>query len=212
MATLQWRRMAGNGGPPSSGLAGVTAAYDPGSRKVFLQDRNSFWSYDYDSDHYTVLNKQLGLPLHMNAVIDSSRKLFILFGDGHIFAIRIAPGSNYSVLDWTGAKGCDPLANESAPGLAFDSEKRVVAGWPNFGGTVYLFNPDSRACSAQIFGNGPRDSSHQGTAPSSAGTYGRFQYFPSMGVYALVSDADADAQLLRLTTRADSSAHAPTAN
>ena len=65
------------------------------------------------------------------------------------------------------------------------------------GNTVYLFNPDTKTCTAQTLSNGPTN-----TLASTAGTFGRFQYFPGLNAYALVSSATLDAYKLTLSTAA----------
>ena len=67
-------------------------------------------------------------------------------------------------------------------------------GWPNAGNTVYIFNPDQKTCTAQTFPNGPTN-----TLASTAGTFGRFQYFPGLNAYAVVSLATLDAFKLTLS-------------
>jgi len=214
LQTLQWKNMAPPGDTPSA-LPGVVAEYDPNSRLVFLHDTVGFWQYDYDSNRYRKLAANEAINYHMSATIDPKRKTFLIFGaggngsGGGLKAISIAPGSDHSMKDWTGsaASTCGPLLSASYPGVAYDPVLDRIVGWPNFGDTVYLFNPDTKSCTTQTFSGGPPDSTHQGSAHTSNGTYGRFRYFPERGVFVLVNEASNNTYILRLNAADSASAH-----
>jgi hypothetical protein len=196
--SLRWSRMDPvRGGHPSGGLSGSVAAYDPEAKRVFLNTRDSLWSYDYETNTYTLLNRAADLTLHTNAVIDTRRRLFLTFGDGLIRSIGIGPGTKYAVHILS-TSGCSELANSASPGLAYDPDLERVVGWPNFGGTVYLFDPATNSCSSRTFPGAPQDSAHDGPPPNTNGTFGRFQYFSGPGVFALVNDWNINVHLLRL--------------
>jgi len=95
----------------------------------------------------------------------------------------------------------------SYPGLAYDPVIDRVVGWPNFGDTVYLFDPDTKSCAAETFPGGPSDSSHQGPPHTSNGTFGRLQYFPDKDVFVLVNQANNNAFILRLSAPGKKDVH-----
>jgi hypothetical protein len=202
LATLQWTNMNSSGGKPGA-LAGPVAAYDPISKTVLLDDSSDLWQYEYASNSY----KRLGgrpIDYHMNGVIDPKHKFFFIVGaagsqGGGLKAISLDTGK-YGMQDWSGHAGktCGPLLTANYPGLAYDSAIDRVVGWPNFGDTVYLFDPDSKACTTQTFPGGPPDSSHQGSDHSTNGTYGRFAYFPSKDVFVVVNQWNHNTYLLKL--------------
>jgi len=213
LESLQWRNMSPAGSAPAA-LPGTVSDYDPNSRSVFLHDTTDFWQYDYDKNRYKKVGASGSINYRMNAVIDPKRKIFFIFGaanmvGGGLKAISIAPGSNYAMQDWTGrASGtCGPLLSANYPGLAYDSAQDCIVGWPNFGGDVYLFDPDMKSCTTRSFSGGPPDSSHTGSPHTTNGTYGRFRYFPDKGVFALVNQANNNAYLLRLASAAGTAAH-----
>lgn len=204
METLQWRNMNPEGGTPAA-LPGVISDYDPNSHTVFLHDTTDFWQYDYEKNRYQKVGANRPLNYRMNGVIDPKRKIFFILGaagmtGGGLKAISIAAGSNYAMQDWTrqASSTCGPLLSANYAGLAYDSSRERVVGWPNFGDTVYLFDPDTKSCTTETFPSGPPDSSHAGSAHSTNGTYGRFRYFPDKGVFALVNQATNNTYLLRL--------------
>jgi hypothetical protein len=204
LATVQWRDMKPEGGTPAA-LPGAIAAYDPVSHTVFLHDTADLWQYDFDKNRYKRLGGNQAVNYHMNGVIDPKRRIFLAIGaagsaGGGLKVISIAPGSNYAMHDWTNSASstCGPLLSAGYPGLAYDSVLDRIVGWPNFGDTVYLLDPDTKSCTSTTFSGGPPDSTHQGSPHTSNGTYGRFRYFPDKDVFVLVNQASSNAFTLRL--------------
>jgi hypothetical protein len=204
LATLEWKNMKPEGGTPAAS-PGAIADYDPNSRMVFLHDTADFWQYDFEKNRYKRVGSNQAINYHMNGVIDPKRKLFLVIGaagaaGGGLKAISIAPGSNYSIHDWTGeaASTCGPLLSTAYPGLAYDSALDRVVGWPKFGDTVYLLDPDAKSCTSVTFTGGPPDSSHAGAPHTSNGTYSRFRYFPDKNVFVLVNQTSSNVYLLTL--------------
>ena len=200
-----WQRMdpTNGSGTPCGDLNNSEAAYDLNTGLVFVNDLCSgsgLWSYSYSTNTYAHLNAAASnIGLQTRVIIDPTRKLFLRFGDGHASKIGIASGSSYAVQTLT-ASGCSGLMNANAPGLAFDTVQNLVVGWPDFGGTIYLYNPDTDSCTTQTYSSSaPPDSAHTGSSSTTNGTFGRFQYFPSLGVFALINDYNIDAHTLRLT-------------
>jgi hypothetical protein len=214
LETLQWKNMSPAGGAPAA-LPGAVSDYDPNSQSVFLHDTTDFWQYDYDKNRYKKVGANISINYRMNGVIDPKRRIFFIFGaasmvGGGLKAISIAPGSNYAMQDWTGraSNTCGPLLSANYPGLAYDSALDRIVGWPNFGDEVYLFDPDTKSCTAQTFSGGPPDSAHVGSPHTTNGTFGRFRYFAKSGVFALVNQANSNAYLLRLPApAADAARH-----
>ncbi|MGA8073429.1 MAG: kelch repeat-containing protein [Candidatus Acidiferrales bacterium] len=209
LETLEWKRMDPvHGGSPNGENHGTISAYDPGTKLVYVWDRaTGFWSYDYDRNSYKFLSSFTPLGLHANGVVDPKAELFLAFGDGQIWAVPIGPKGRHSPQDKSKAKGCEALARSSSPGLAYDPTLDRIVGWPDFGPTVYLYDPAANSCTAQTFAaDAPEDSAHAGSAHTSNGTFGRFQYFPSAGVIVLVNDYNINTHTLRLTPTAAVSA------
>ncbi len=205
LATLKWTRAGKNGDTDQVGYyLGAAAVYDPNTKTVFLNDRRNLYQYTYETDTYKKVS-DFGLLLNMAPVLDPKRKLLFFFGNDEgvlpsVWVVSIAPGSNYAKQDWTAqVQGCDALMTGEDFGMAYDPVQDRIVAWPNFGNTVYIFNPNTKTCSTQTFAGGPPDSEHKSTTRTSTGTYGRFRYFPDLGVFALVNDWDIDAFTLRLT-------------
>jgi hypothetical protein len=217
LANLSWQRMdpvnGASGQQPADFYTPVPpiAVYDPNTQLTFISDTNQLWSYNDSTNTYNFINGSANVPYESTAVLDPKRKMIYFIGTtgspsggyaggpNGFAAISIAAGSNYAVQDWTSqVTGCDGLAQAEWPGVAYDSATDRVVGWPNFGNTVYIFNPDTKSCTTQTFPNGPPNSTDFNGVTYSTGTFGRFQYFPGLDVFALVNFWTNNAYVLRL--------------
>ncbi len=199
-----WTQMdstLGNGGVhPCNDFGNSQAQYDPNTGLVFVNDScQGMWTYDPNANSYTLMGAApSSLSLHEGTVIDPVHKLFLRFGDNGAQSISIASGSNYSVTTLK-ASGCSGLEGNN-PGLQWDPVLQLVVGWPNFGGTLYLYDPVADSCTTQTYStNAPPDSDMTGSPSTTNGTFKRFGYFPALGVYALVNEWNIDVHTLRLT-------------
>jgi hypothetical protein len=194
-AAAPWALVTTTVGKPKGGV-GVVADYDPNSKRVIMSELSSVWAYDIDANTYTVLNDQnASLDYHMTGRVDPKRKLFIVMGSsgsqgGGVIVFDIAPGSTGTRQKWT-VTGCDELAAAIYPGLAYDPVQDKMVGWPG-GDSVYLFDADAKSCTKVTYPGGPG-------AQNSNGTNGRFRYFPSLKVFAVVNDWQKNAFALRLS-------------
>lgn len=199
-SSMSWSSKNPTGGTPD-GQFGEIAEYDSNTDSVFLWDPwqsqvGHLWQYKISSNSYTLLATDQSQPAstgYQSGVIDTSRKLFFAIGNGKLLKRSIASGSNYAITDMAGsASGCSALLNTSYPGLAFDSKQNLIVGW-NGGNSVTLYNPDTNSCTTQTYSGGP-------TTVGTNGTYGRFRYFPALGVFAVVNQWSENAFTLRLTS------------
>lgn len=200
LSSLQWKRRDPTNGKerpardyPSLG-EGIVSDYDPVTAKVYVGDTASWYSYDVKTNTYTLLNHYATFSYLMTGVIDPERRLLVLFGGGQARAFDLRRNA---LLNWDETtQGCDAIRNINYPGLAYDPIQKKIVGWAG-GNTVYLFDPTSKNCAPVEFPGGPGKQ-------QSNGTFGRFRYFPSLGVFALVNDWQQNAFVLRLTA-----AHTP---
>jgi len=192
LAKLEWKNMKPNSADRPANNPGTIAEHDPNSGMVFLSDTASLFRYDPAQNSYTRLKSVSGMDYHLSGVIDPGRKLFFMMGGpGQLWAIDIRGESKFAVEDWSHkVTGCEPLLYSQSPGLAYEPERKLIVGWAG-GDTIRLFHPDTRTCSSETYSGGP--------GPAQAnGTFGRFRYFPHLGVFILINDWKQDAFLLRL--------------
>jgi len=200
MGSLAWTQQSPSGTAPdySGGLAG--ADYDPNTNLVFIHTESygQFVSYNFATNTYQMLASSQHTDYHMSVVIDPKAKLFILWGGdtsngGGVAQVDISGNDpTYSTTNITSqVTGCGSTTTAMNPGLAYDPIQDRVVIWAG-GNTVYLFNPATKSCTSVTYSGGP-------AAQQTNGTFGRFRYFPALGVFALVNDAGQNAYTLRLT-------------
>ena len=187
----------------ASSVTGAACVYDPNTQTVFCIDGNTSYLLQYNpaTNTYTKLSIGAAYPLAATPAIDPVRKLMIFMGnasDGITFKVSAVDISgndrNYTVQDWTSqVTGCAGMS-ANWPGLVYDSAMSKFVGYPNQGGTVYIFDAGTKTCVAQTFASGPQ------TAAGTWGTFGRFQYFPSLNTVVLVNAANQNAYTLRLSS------------
>lgn len=188
-------------GPSPRANVGVVSDYDPNTQSVILDDGYSLLAYDVEVDSFALLNDSNAtnahIDYHMTGRVDPKRRLFIIVGGGDaegggMQVFDIGPGSDYAQQDWTDqVTGCDGLLSAIYPGFAYDPIQDKMVGWGG-GDTVYLFDPDAKACTTVEYAGSPGDQNDNGTM-------GRFRYFESLNVFAVVNAHDQNAFTLRLT-------------
>lgn len=195
LAKKEWKNLDPHNGDSPANYPGAIAEYDPNTGTVILSDTATLFRYDPVKNSYKKLRPLSGVDYRLSGVIDPDRKLFFMIGGpGQFWAVSIGGNSKFEVQDWSRkVTGCDPLRFAQSPGLAYDPDRKEIVGWSG-GDTVYLFRAETRTCSAETYPGGPG-------AAQPNGTFGRFQYFPRLGVFALVNDWKQNAFLLRLTPR-----------
>jgi hypothetical protein len=190
---LVWTLMQPHRGDKILNAPGISADYDPNTHAVFFSDTASFFRYDSATNNVKKLADLHGVDDHLTGVIDPERKLFVMAGyPGQFWAIDIGPHSKYNPQDWSKKlRGCDPLLQAPDPGLAFDPVQHKIVGWAG-GDPVYLLDLDQKTCTEQSFPGGPGKAQQKGS-------FGRFRYFPALGVFVIVNDWKRNAFALRLT-------------
>jgi hypothetical protein len=154
---------------------------------------NTFWQWNAATNVWTALNNNIGAcdthGYEHTSVIDPVRREYFCVGVGD--AYKISLNSPYKATA-VSMSNCGTIVGAEGPGLAYDSSQGLIVMW-NGGDTVYLYNPDTDACTAQTYSGGPGN--QQGS-----GTYKRFHYFPGLNVFVVINDASQNAYALRLTT------------
>ena len=184
-------------------VTGAACAYDPNTQTVFCINGNTNYLLQYNpaTNTYTKLSIGAAYALTATPAIDPIRKLMVFMGnaaDGATFKVNAIDISgndpNYTVQDWTAqVTGCAGMSVDW-PGFVYDSAISQFVGYPNQGSTVYTFDAGTKTCAAQSFSNGPQ------TNPVLYGTFGRFQYFPSLNTFTLVNDPKQNAYSVSLTS------------
>jgi chitodextrinase len=198
--TCCWTNKSPSGGTPDAQF-GELAEYDANTSTVFLWDSwqsnaGHLWQYTLSSNSYKLLGTfgTSGISFmdgYQSGAIDTSRKLFFAIGNGKLLQVSIAPGSSYTVTDMAGsASGCATAISGGYPGVAFDSISNNIVIWHG-GNSAYMYNPSTNACTTATYTGGP-------TTVGQNGTYGRFRFFPALGVFAVCNEWTENCFTLRL--------------
>lgn len=193
LASMQWTLMEPHRGDNFLYDPGISADYDPNTQAVFFSDTEHFFRYDPSTNSVKKLSELHGVDYHQSGVLDPERKLFFMIGfPNQFWVVEVGPHSKYDIHDWSKrVRGCDALLRAPAPGLAYEPVQRSVVSWVG-GDSVYVFDPDRKTCQERSFPNGPGKAQEKGS-------FGRFRYFPSLGVFVIVNDWNQNAFVLRLT-------------
>jgi hypothetical protein len=174
--------------PVAVGSYGYMAAYDPATKLVYINDTNSFLSYDYDSNTYKKLAGGTSINNYKSAAIDTKRRKYVMIGSDGVKVIDL---SSYQMSSMA-TTNTPSLVNASAPGVAYDPVADRIVAWSG-GSNVYALNMDTGAWTQVATNAGPT------AAAPGQGTYGRWGYIPQYRVFALINSVDQNAWVFRLT-------------
>ena len=202
--TPQWQRM-----DPVTGTAVSKdccnyisfAAYDRNTDAVYYVDDAFLWKYQAQTNTETKLASASGMGYHLSAVVDSGHKLYLAMGDGQLWQSDLSAATPSLTNIAAQTSGCSSLLGAGYSGLAYDPVQNKVIGWIG-GASVIIYDPATKACTTQSYTSGPG-------AAQTNGTLGRWQYFPSLGVFALVNDWQQNAWVLRMTAATGGGSSAP---
>jgi hypothetical protein len=184
-ATMKWQKMNPTGPVPLANV-GMLTAYDPNSGRVFLHDQQHLYAYNFATNAYTrVSSSATSLGYEMSATIDPDRRLFVIVGfDNNVNAGRVytydISGTN-AALTTVSTSGAPNIVSSANPGLAYDPVSQRIVAW-NGGDSVYSLNLGTRVWTATTLSGGPGAVSSTGH-----GTFGRWRYSPSTGVFVLLN-------------------------
>ena len=186
--SMTWQQMNPTGTKPEGNYGRVTA-YNPATKKVYIHDQTSLYSYSYESNSYTTLaNNTMGQE--STGVFDSKRQMFLLIGNGTVYAYDVSASSNFQRQIWNTTGGSAIVNANNNPGVAYDPVSDRIVGW-NGGNTVYSLDPTTKVWTASTFPGGPG-------AAIAAGTFKRWAYSPASGAFVVVNSVDNDAFVLKL--------------
>lgn len=197
LPTMTWKQQDPTNGVQITSLTAYTdinySDYDAVTKKVFFYVANAeiFASYTPDTNTLTPLlvEGSWGVPGYSTGIIDQANRVFVIMGAGFAGSFDLNTGAFKNFSSQT--TGCGPLQSGNYPGLAYDTVQNKIVGWAG-GNTVYVFDTPSLTCTAVTYPGGP-------PAQQTNGTYGRWRYFPSLGVFGLVNDWKQNTFVLRLT-------------
>ncbi|MBA3707404.1 MAG: sigma-70 family RNA polymerase sigma factor [Planctomycetes bacterium] len=162
---------------------GCCCAYDPSTRLVWFACDSTWgpgglWTYDDQSDAWT--KRHPDDNYEVSCALDSKRGVLMVVGRGHVFAYDLR-ASPVTKSEWT-TSGGDAFVAKEKPGLDYDPVIDRIVGW--HGGAVYALDPQTRIWTASA-ASGALDTTVNGI-------YGRWRYVPSLDVFIVATDTDAN--------------------
>jgi hypothetical protein len=189
MDTLKWSEKTR---APIVNSIGVASGYDPVTKKIFLYDNGKLVSYDPATDKWDTLSQDAGVN-GLVGEVDPVHRKFVVVGKGNAYVYDLSASTiTRSPLGAVGNKAME----QKVPGLAFDPDSGKIVGW-NGGASVYTLDLSvSPPVWTQIL-----PASGNTVVPTSGaswGTYGRWQYVPSKGVFIAVSRTNENVYFYKL--------------
>jgi hypothetical protein len=190
-----WQRRADAPSPSNGECCGYAVAYDAVTGHVFRSHGGGLSEYDPNQNSW--INHGGNSPsLYINAAIAPADRLMVAVGGGAYgvagtYYWRLNPPSG--TMTKANTTGDKTIEIGTAPGFAWSSAANVFVGW-NGGSAVYTLDPKTwvwtKITPAAANTVVP-------TAPNLRGTYGRFQYVPSMNVFVLVNKVNEDVYIYK---------------
>ncbi|OYV83376.1 MAG: hypothetical protein B7X04_04475, partial [Parcubacteria group bacterium 21-54-25] len=201
--TSQWNSVANS----PQGTTDLSSAYDPVTGNVYAYWCGWLWEYSPSSNTWSTKTQGPCYSDGIVSAIDPVHQKMIIIGNGQAFIYDIAHGGGIQNLSATGA-GASAMMNAYAPGLAYDSAIGELVGWAG-GGSVYALDlsgaqptwKDVSAVSSNTV-SPPATSAH--------GTYGRWQYAPSVNAFVVVNGADQNVYFYKVSSGGGSITPTPT--
>jgi hypothetical protein len=189
-AANQWTtRSMANG--PNVGF-GLSLARDPHAGLIYAHDDFDLYSYNPNTDAWTLRAQNASGPGdYKSGVIDPLRRRYYYYvNDNRMLFWYDITSATGTLTRQSGATTDCVFMDTYAAGWDYEPVLDRLVAWPG-GDTVYLLNPDTRACTTMTFPGGP--------AAVANGTFGRFRYSPISSVFVTCNDVDANCHALRLS-------------
>jgi hypothetical protein len=191
MDTLKWSEKTR---APIVNSIGVASGYDPVTKEIYVYDNGKLVSYDPANDKWNTLSQNAGKNGLVGEVDPMNRK-FVAIGKTQAWVYNLdASPITRSPL---GAVGNNAMERR-VPGLAYDPNSGKIVGW-NGGAFVYTLDlsvsPPVWTRISPAAGN-----TVVPTSGADWGTYGRWQYVPSKGVFIGVNRINENVYFYKLGT------------
>ena len=211
-AGLGWNLAINNQASWQSGLA--ACVYDQNKDLVHCFNNTTASLWDYVPSAGT-LTEQSGFKSgfgngDFSGVMDPNGKRMYLVGGNFMAFFDLSSNAPYPIrTDMAIPASCGTFASGHWPGVAYDPVQKLIVEWHG-GNSVNTYNPSTNTCSSATFSGGPpsppRTQPTGGSYPSGSeqadGTFGRFQYIPSLGVFIVCNDWAINCYSLRMSAGA----------
>lgn len=174
----------------------MSSAVDPDTGHFWLIGTADGRLAEYDPDENTwTEHATTSAPPRLTSAIDPTRDIMVSVGVSHLLVHDLSDPNALGIDMASMSTGDDALEQTQAPGFVYDRVSDTFVGWDT-GGDVFALDPDTWHWTRVSPAPGnivvPSD-------PNSLGTYGRFRYSENKNVFVLVSAADENVFLYKLT-------------
>jgi len=198
-STNRWATSGRSAIPKPGNMIGAQARLDEKTGKVFFvgSQRAALQAYDPGSDSWSAGWGPTRVRVHATAAIDPARREFYVLGSGVPNSPQMLrwnldrPGNPEDLAGRT--TGDTSIEAAYGPGFDYDASRRCLVAWA--GGTdVYVL--DAQALRWSRVAAASNNDADPGT-PNPTGTFGRFRYVASLGLFVLVNSAEQDVFVYR---------------
>ena len=191
MSTLEWSEKTR---APIVGTIGVASGYDPVTKKIYVHDLGKLLTYDPFADVWNTLSQVAG-DNGLVGEVDPVHRKFVIVGKGSAYVYDLSASTiTRSPLGATGNNAME----QTVPGLAFDPVSEKIVAWD---GGVYVYTLDLSVSPPEWTRISPAsDNIVTPTSGSHWGTYGRWRYVPSKGVFIGVNRTSENVYFYKLGT------------
>lgn len=176
----KWATLPTAGSPPGAGL-GACCSYDPATRKLWWADVSG--TYSLEDERWTKVSADDWY--YFTGAIDTKRGLWILVGNGKVYAVDVR-GGVATRQEWK-TSGGDAFIAKGNVGLDYDPKRDRIVGWA--GGAVYSLDPETKTWTATDAPGAP--------SPSTNGIFGRWRYVPAVDAFVVVTAIDQDVHFFK---------------
>ena len=169
---------------------GTWCAYDPVTERVYVNDRNSIFTFQESSGTWTNRGGSADSgSLNVTACIDSTRRRFVCIDSGALTYMHLDTFSTGSIS----TSNTPGTVGENNPGLVYDPVGDRFVLWA--GGTAVYAVAAAGGAWADI-----RTSDGPSSLQASTGTYGRWGYDPAYKVCVLCNSIDENLFVFKLAS------------
>jgi MYXO-CTERM domain-containing protein len=188
-ATMSWTRGVDNG---SDGYGDPTV-YDPVTGHLWRRTNREMTEYDPVADSYTDHFAEDGgfWRSNVSTALDPEARLMVIVGDGVLDEYRLDTDAFTANVPIAGP--IPPGLLDAATGIAFDTMQKRFVLW-NGGADIYTYDPATK-----MFEQHATMGATPPAVTTSGGTFGRFRYVPSRNVFGVVTSADENVFVFRMS-------------
>jgi hypothetical protein len=178
--------------------------YDPVGDSVWLWDQSNYlWKYAPSTNTMTQMGYTYGINSYTTALVDYVHHLYLLIGGGGAWQADLTQTTPTLTEIDSSMTGCSAMISQGYPGLAYDPVQDAVVSWIAGTNNVIVYNTTTKTCTTQTYATGP-----SGLTVTN-GISGHFRYFPALGVFALLTNYQQNAWVLRMTAAAGTAGSGP---